>query len=876
MSASTPLIIVPTPRLSRQLSSAHARAYSDRGESAWLTPTILTFASWQAQLAGELSLSLSSDLLADRVPINAQQSLLIWQSIIDHDVFVGEPQVAQLALSAWRMIHEYSLDQPQRWPELMLSEDTRQFVDWVNKYQAACRARNVVDEWVVAAMLPAAITTGAITPPPRIELQGFDLPLTPLQSNILQACTATGATVEQPPSRAVPSPPQHMRQYVTPEEEALAAAGWARQLIEQQPDASVAIVVPDLSGRVDQFDRTCRRVFDPAAYRLGGTGPEPWHISLGKPLTDWPLITTALQVLGLSARQISQPQAGRLLSSPHLRGWQDLSFQRHATLSWLAQRAPYDITPTELALALSHHGEQELSTALEQWRTTRQQAPTAAWPSQWVAVFQQELSMLGFGHGRALDSREYQTLQRWHDLLESFSALDVVANEHMTRAKALSLLRQRAAAAVFRERNVGAPLEILGIEEALGSQFDHVWITTCDDQTWPGTLQRHPLIPPGIQSPLPRATSDGVLQRARAEITALLDTSTQVLLSFATGTDEVGLQASALWPRGTVQTQPLTQSAGPAPMATETQDPLAPQLESSTLPGGTGVLRDHSACPFRAFAMRRLQAIDITPPRPGLDAGQRGTLVHKALEKFWGHLSGQEDLQALSTSQRSNLVTKAVTDALADFTRRFHLILSPAARQLEHERVQSTVEHWLEQELSRAPFTVTGHEQPIEMVFAGLTLKGTIDRLDQLEDGSTMLIDYKTGRTSRNDWLPEPRIVDPQMPAYAISLPTPPAAIAFARLRAEEQKFEGLGDDVEDIKGVAKLSKENRKFKEVEDWPTLLQAWRTHIDALAEDFISGNATVAPRDANVCRRCHLQGLCRIGERAPFLNEQADDE
>ena len=858
------------------MASAQARDHSARGESAWLTPTICTFTTFQAQLASELSLSLTSDALAGRVPINAQQSLLIWQSIIDHDVFVGEPQVAQLALTAWRMIHEHSLDQPQHWPELMLSEDTRQFVDWANKYQAACRARNVVDEWVVAAMLPAAITNGSITPPPRIELHGFDLPLTPLQNDILQACTATGCAVEQPSPVATPDPPEYIGQFVTPEEEALAAAGWARRLIEQQPDVSIAIVVPDLNGRVDQLDRTCRRVFDPAAYRLAGTGPEPWHISLGKPLTDWPLVTTALQVLGLSARQISQPQAGRLLSSPHLRGWQELSFQRHATLSWLAQRAPYDLTPTELAMALTQHGESELSAAIEQWRINRQQSPTTAWPSQWVAVFQQELSMLGFGHGRALDSREYQTLQRWHDLLESFSALDVVANEHMTRTKALSLLRQRAAATVFRERNVGAPLEILGIEEALGSRFDHVWITTCDDQTWPGTPQRHPFIPPGIQSALPRATSDGVLQRARAEITALLDTSSHTILSFATGTDEVEFHLSGLWPSGTVQPRAQTPSPPAAPMVPETEDHLAPQLESATLPGGTGVLRDHSACPFRAFAMRRLQAADITPPRPGLDAGQRGTLVHKALEKFWGNLSGQQELQALSTSQRSNLVTNAVTDALADFTRRFHLILSPAARQLEHERVQSTVENWLEQELARAPFAVAGHEQPIDMTFAGLTLKGTVDRLDHLEDGSTMLIDYKTGRTSRNDWLPEPRIVDPQMPAYAISLPTPPAAIAFAHLRAEEQKFEGLGDEVEDIKGVARVSKENRKFKEVEDWPTLLQAWRSHIDALAEDFIAGNATVAPRDANVCKRCHLHGLCRIGERAPFLDGQADDE
>ena len=91
------------------MASARARDHSARGESAWLTPNICTFTTWQAQLASELSLSLSSDALAGQVPINAHQSLLIWQSIIDHDVFVGEPQVAQLALAASGAVETVSL-----------------------------------------------------------------------------------------------------------------------------------------------------------------------------------------------------------------------------------------------------------------------------------------------------------------------------------------------------------------------------------------------------------------------------------------------------------------------------------------------------------------------------------------------------------------------------------------------------------------------------------------------------------------------------------------------------------------------------------------------------------------------------------------------
>jgi hypothetical protein len=161
------------------------------------------------------------------------------------------------------------------------------------------------------------------------------------------------------------------------------------------------------------------------------------------------------------------------------------------------------------------------------------------------------------------------------------------------------------------------------------------------------------------------------------------------------------------------------------------------------------------------------------------------------------------------------------------------------------------------------------------MQFAGLTLRGKIDRIDRLADGSRLLIDYKTGRNSRNSWLPEARIADPQLPAYAVSMEPPPEAIAFARIRPDDLRFDGLCREDAATPGVVALARAGYAFKGLDDWPGLLTSWRTHLEALARDFREGQAAVDPRKPGVCNHCHLHALCRIFERAPLAADNGED-
>ena len=187
--SATELQLTPTARLARNLARQEALKRTVAGETAWLGTPILTFNAWLTRLQDDYLL-LGDD---QRVPIRADQARVLWQDLIEHDVFIGEPEVAGLAQQAWRTIHEYRLQPPAQWPELLLSEDSRRFRDWSNAYQQACRAQGVMDEWMFAAMIPNLIANGELEVPCSIELCGFDLPMTPLQQAVIEAAAQAGS-----------------------------------------------------------------------------------------------------------------------------------------------------------------------------------------------------------------------------------------------------------------------------------------------------------------------------------------------------------------------------------------------------------------------------------------------------------------------------------------------------------------------------------------------------------------------------------------------------------------------------------------------------------------------------------------------------------
>jgi probable DNA repair protein len=303
---------------------------------------------------------------------------------------------------------------------------------------------------------------------------------------------------------------------------------------------------------------------------------------------------------------------------------------------------------------------------------------------------------------------------------------------------------------------------------------------------------------------------------------------------------------------------------------------LPPITADEARRGGARLLELQASCPFRAQAELRLGARALEEPGMGVDAAERGDLIHEALAVLWQELGDQQTLKGLDRSGVALAVRRAVATAL-DEARRSADDLMRHLLDLEADWLEARVLEMVEVDRARPPFVVEDLEAPRQARIGALTLDLRLDRVDRLADGSLAVIDYKTGANAEiKAWLDErPKL--PQMPAYVQALGAGQVgAVAFARVRTGDTGYVGVARAAEPFPGL-KVPGARGWPRDHDSWQQLLAAWQRRLEALAAEYAAGDARLAPDPPRACQYCHLGALCRIGETgAAQPGEEATDE
>lgn len=861
------LLLTANQRLARAVEQAWGAELAAAGHRTWERPRVHALEHWFAEQWQRLRDTAFEPALAG-VPASAAVEQRLWHQVIAEGTEILDGEVAtfaRLAHTARQLLERWDLDAAaiaggHRGSQL--------FAAWLPRWRAAMAARGLLTREQSLEALIAGRAAGVLEDAGTAHLVGFAA-LPPRHRRTLEAL-CSDPVFHQPRARDNAA---RLVRAADPDAELAAAVDWAADQLHSHPQRRIAIVIPDLGAVRDRAERLLRDVLDPL-HCLPHTAwaPPPGNVSAGQPLADLPLPRTALRLLAVASTPLPWGAVCALLHDPHwgdaeaefgVRARAELELREYGGVTPGAAELRRALTAAEQRLQCPGLVTRRLQNAAELHR----RAPARAGFGRWVQQFAGYLQCLGWPGQRTLDSGEFQQLQHWGTLLERFAELGI-SGEALDWAEALSALRQLAAATPFQPRVPESRLQILGMLEAAGLQFDALWVTGMTDNRWPEPLDPHPLLPPALQRRLamPRAQAEHERQIAEHRLQELRAAAPEVIFSYPLRDGEVELQ-----PFAALRGLPATAATDPAPhplIASLTRARAlqtiawgdAPPCHGMNIGGGSALLRDQSAAPFNAFATWRLGARALPDPEPGLSRAERGELVHRALELFWAPLPDQSALQSLGDAGRQQGLRTAVADALDELARRRPELRGPRLRAVEAACLLRLLEAWLAVELGRPPFAVVARERRAEVDLAGLRVQLRIDRIDRLADGRLLLLDYKTGPVRAGGWDGD-RPEDPQLPLYALAVREPLAGLALARVRVDERLGCGLAGiaDVE-LSGCRALADHGLAG----DWQGALTHWQDVLEALAREFLNGTATLCHYHSDSARRDPLMALNRLPE------------
>jgi ATP-dependent helicase/nuclease subunit B len=883
-------VVTATVRAARAHRRAFAEDQRSQGVAGWQAPAITDWATWLNtlhQAIPELPIFLS--------PLEEET---LWKQVQQQDAqqVVSPQALAHLAQTAYALLSDYNAHARRRASRVAVyqdaHEDAARFHAWAAAFDALCAQLDVLPAAQLPSRLQPHVASLAPSLPREILLVGFDR-LTPAQAGLLAALEAAGVALTHLSAPTLATQ-QQLFSAADEAEELRACALWTRARLNADPNTRIGILVPVLGSAKAAIDRAFRRMFtsqsedDPAGPAL------PYEFSLGAPLSSIPLIAAALLVLRWLAGPLPAAEVTSLLTGGFLAG--------NAGEALLLAQLDIDLRrdgllTAELSLAkLLRHAEAHpsfFSTSLTgrlraavAWQQ-RARAAGARPHTEWAEAAADQLAAWLWPGFHELDSTAYQARERWETLLRSVAALNIVS-PLLRYTGFVNDLAGFAHTTLFAAESRNAPVQILGATEASGLTFDAIWFLQLTENQWPPRGRLHPLLPAAVQrdAAMPHTSGADDLALAEEQLRRILASAPEIVFSHARRTD--GAEARISPRLRALDLVPLTLDTSLPSVRCEVirdTDPAIGTPWPVEQPVASDALKQQSSCGFRSFAGRRLLSGEFEDEAWGLDPAERGILLHSALQHLWStspvaaeshQLHTRDDLrQAVGDGSIDDKLQHAIANAFLDRTR--HAAGDPWLLRylaLEQQRLALRLRLWLDVEQDRAPFRVIALEQEINDAHIDtstneLRLHLRVDRIDELSDGSRLLLDYKTaGDVSSKLWFGD-RPDEPQLPIYArFSGIERVAGIAFAQIRfGGKTALHAIAQDpASQIGAAAKAALLDA---------SVFSEWDSVLGRLAGEFLRGEAPVNPKRGNqTCQYCSLHGICRVRSQAVDLT--TDDE
>ncbi|MBW1742144.1 MAG: PD-(D/E)XK nuclease family protein [Deltaproteobacteria bacterium] len=884
------LILTSGGRLARHLKHRYRKSQMAVGKTGWASPEVFSLNAW-IRKAWDMT-------WPSRHPLSKVSCFALWKeacsSVPPPEPFLPDSSLFQALDETYAVLARHGL--PTEGPPSSASP----LVAWRSKimktFETLTNNLNGFHPALLPVHLAQAVQEGLVSLPETIVLAAFETP-----APIEEALFDSMGTVCRLSRIDLPAGSPEKTKRITMSNRKQEVGWLTGQLVvdaQTIPLNRIGVVAPDAEAYIPHIGKSFREI-------MGDSLGESWsayNIAVGTSLSERSLVQSGLLPLRFWVEGQPRTVLLSLILSTYYGRWStdrdhvarvDQLWRRHGTDAGLHSLLGVISGQSPELFSLLNGGSPTLGEALNSFA-----GKTSRTGAEWVETVESFWNMFGF----PVIADEIDT-GAWNHLKTLLHRIrEDLGKTRMSLADFTGLLNHfLSEEMVHVSGNEEAGLQVLGIIESRGLDFDKLYVLGLAAGSLPRPVRPLPLLDPQERQSVLGATTESQYHFAQRAFHHLLACAPDVTLIRPEEESAEPLAPSPFWTLASGEETHPTVDIWNAPDAVSARTawlqqankglahptnfpPVDSAVNGYTLPKTVSVsaLSIAFRCPFRFFAEKVLGLLPLDELITGIPPLERGNLLHRTLAIFTRRcrdqgLVGERDWAAMETLLKT--CSDEVLSAAGETPNTQKGGVDQHSWTVERlrwvggeEGTQGLLTAWLRLEGQRLD---EGWRWLCEEAsFEGLShpdwpfsVAGRVDRVDYHVDNGYALWDYKTGGIpTRKDVLEH--LIDPQILAYV-----------HAAKEGRIPEISGGKANKGHISGgyirlkAASTVVLSEFMKEEEDLDIVLQDWKEAVAGIGYRLASGQFGAEPghvsngvREEKACRYCPYRPLCgRMGSR-----------
>lgn len=849
------IILTASQVLARDLINEYDKSQLRLKKQAWATPKIYFWRDWLKNRY------INSTDVGNLLIIENNISHLLWEQCFQaalNDPLANINRLASEAQDAFRQLCDYCVPFTEI-TELENSEEAQLFSRVLRLYIEKIRKNNWLDSSMLANHLLQYDPEEWLNSKDdkSLSLIGFydPLPILDQLNNTLQCKIEINYM-----SYVRPIPIAGKNSYKDIEAEFRSVGAWARKILQARPESKIAVLINDTHESREIRYLIMEGLSPGWQYNYPQEAPLINNRYDGH-INNYPIIFNCLLLLKWYQTTLSSKEISLLLRSSLFQGINATGSNSIESKLRLLPERNWQIEEFIEKFKLDPSlGEIEVISKLVVFENTKKSRNKNKLIRDWFDTVSADLDSLGWPDIDNPTNSEYQLLSRWQDLLNEIESTQIIYDK-VSLVYVINRLLNSIENTVLKLEDSLSAITILSFDDAVGMEFDYLWMSGMDNENWPKNLKSSALISSGIQRQfnLPNMQSSASIAAQKKLLKTLSLAAANINYSYSINKNDLLLEFTSM-----IDVGDNPQICG---------DPdwyLLPFLNQNTievkenapkvqnieyLAGGVNTIQTYLSDPFSSFVGGRLSVKPLDKFLVGISPLLRGSLLHNSLAELFSIKLSLKNIQSWSKSEKKQRIKKAVS---LTYDKDINSSDNPILKrlfQLEKSRSELLLANFLADELNRDNFVIEGVEEKLIFTYANLKLSLRVDRVDIYQDKTSHVIDYKTGNSGKVIINSDNAISSIQLFVYAAAIQNQPVTASFINFK-DKDTINYVSVGLHDFNHC-----KNNKHKSY-DIDTGIDEVRKVLSSIASGDTSINQKIQLDSNNNLR--HLHVLSRIQE------------